>query len=113
MACDRFVYWTQVHPTSEQIGQALGDYVGEAGTVGFSIESHRFICRFPGKPSSALKRAEPTLASVCPDDERWFEVFMADDNIDVITRQCDEFTSAVAEGFAALCARVWKGKRDE
>jgi hypothetical protein len=112
MACDRFVYWSQVHPTFEQIGQALEDYVGEAAWM-IAVGSGRFICRFSGKPSSALKRAEPTLASVCPDDERWFEVFVADDNIDIITRQCDEFTSAVAEGFAALCARVWRGKRVE
>jgi hypothetical protein len=44
--------------------------------------------------------------------ERFIEVYVADDNVDVMTRQADEFTNALAEGLASLIARKFKGKRE-
>ena len=41
--------------------------------------------------------------------ERFFEVWIGKDNIDVITRFADEFTNVVANGFSELVARCATG----
>jgi hypothetical protein len=45
--------------------------------------------------------------------ERWIEVFLHRDSIDVMTRTHDEATNALARGFQRLLARFWKGRLDE
>jgi hypothetical protein len=41
------------------------------------------------------------------------EVYIDSDNIDVITRQGDEATNALALGFAKLLARYWDGELED
>ncbi len=45
--------------------------------------------------------------------ERWFEVFADSEQFDVITREMDEITNAIANGFAQLAARLWDGKVED
>jgi hypothetical protein len=66
-----------------------------------------------GKPSYPFRRHkgfEKYAPAVEQHEERWFEVYVEKHQIDVITRQTDEYTNVVAEGFAALCRRCWHGK---
>lgn len=112
MPQDRVVRWREVRPDNGQIKEALEDYVGKAGSV---FMKDRLYCVLPGKTSSALKRAAPGFARPAEiecDTKRLFEVCVHEDSIYVITRMADEFTAAVAEGFAVLCANTWRGERE-
>jgi len=115
MALDRFVYLKDEKPTREQLEQVLRNYIGEAGTINF--ENNMWFCTLPGKPTHLLQGVDGFPQERCVplrDDERWFEIFYNKDDpkphIDVITRQQDEFTTVVANGFQQLCARIWKGE---
>lgn len=113
MAQDRVVRWREIIPNNQQIKEALEDYVGEAGSV---VITDRLYCVLSGKTSPALKRVAPGRArtvAIGYNAERRFEVCIGKDFINVITRMADEFTSAVAEGFAVLCANAWRGEREE
>jgi hypothetical protein len=107
MACDRFVYWRgeKKRPSKVAIRKALIGYIGGAGKVYW--KANRFFAYPPGVPSDPFPGLGPPVQ-----DTRWFEVYLHEDAIDVITRMADEFTMVVAEGFAALCARYWQGERD-
>jgi hypothetical protein len=112
MACDRFVYWkdNKKAPTLKDVQVVLEDYVGGAGMV--KLHEGRLYAVFHGKPSYPFRRVkgyEEMRHAAEQHDERWMEVFVDKDNLDVITRQTDEFTGAVAEGFAQLAARFWDG----
>lgn len=81
----------------------------------------RFTVTLPGTVSYALRRArdvsqiyrEAAEEELAAEHPRTFEVFIHDNAIDVITRQVDDVTNAVAEGFTALMARFFGGRRDE
>jgi hypothetical protein len=74
----------------------------------------RIMVLLKGRPSFPFRRRPQTAGyreAAEQHTERWFEVFWTKKDIDVITRQTDEYTNVVAEGFTALCARFWQGKR--
>ena len=104
MSTDRFVPFGAVVPTREQIGEALRRFIGPLGTVEWHDETHRFYATLPGEPTRAwdgpLDFPDARFSAV---DSRQFEVFIADDNIDVITRWADDATDALAYGFARQC----------
>lgn len=106
MACDRFVHWRdeKKRPHREEIEAALTGYIGGAGRAYWKDD--RYFVDLLGAPSN------PFPHRTCPHDTRWFEVYLHEDAIDVITREADEFTNNVAKGFAALCARYWQGDAD-
>jgi hypothetical protein len=56
---------------------------------------------------------QPFWTEAARESERWIEVYVGDDNIDVITRRCDDITNVIAEGFAKLCARHWQGRLEQ
>jgi len=111
---DRFVRWDKKRPKLAVVQRVLEDYLGTAAAV-WRSDSSRIIAKLVGKPSFPFRR-EPHMeryAAACEQhDERWLEVYVAKDHIDVITRQTDEYTGVVADGFATLAARYWEGKRD-
>lgn len=114
MACDRFVYWRKAAPpTKEQVQFALEDYVRDlATTVEWSRD--RFVVTLPGMGSHPASRitdldAERLMFMEDRKNERWFEVYIDDDNIDVITRRADWVTNAIATEFARICAQFWQG----
>ena len=110
MANDRFVYFSSPPPTREHVQWALEDYVRGIGKVEWNS---RFFVTLPGLPSNPAERLSDVLdARYEVQSERWFEVCLGNDNLDVITRMQDAVTSAIADGFASFAARFWKGRRD-
>lgn len=115
MAIDRFVRWGHAtRPTFDELKMTLEDYLGEACKA-LHVDGSRITALLVGAPRFPFRRHpgfEKYKDAVEQRDERWFEVFVAPDHIDVITRQTDEFTNVVAQGFAELCRRCWHGKLD-
>lgn len=120
MACDRFVYWkTKDKPSREQIQLVLEDYVRDlAKSVEWDEKGSRFFVALPGMCSNPAARVteSDTIRGMAAEDrmnERWFEVYVGDDNIDVITRHGDWITNAIATEFARICAQFWNGKLEK
>jgi hypothetical protein len=114
MARDRFVYWLAEAPSIHDIQRALEDYLGAAGDI--AADGFRFVAWLTGTSSHPMRRILPHDTRVRAFAEqasqtRAFEVIVADDHLDVITRMGDEYTNVVAEGFAAFAARYWRGRR--
>ena len=115
MAQDRFIYWQEQVPSAEQVGSALADYLGEFATK-VTLEHDRWTAALVGMQSNPHRRVGPEVdgfnIGVVWDGsiERWLEVFVAENNIDVITRMADPATCALADGFTALAARIWQGR---
>lgn len=107
MALDRVVRWTDERPSREALAAALRGYIGKAGRVRW--RGDRWFVVLPGVTSWPPMPMTPPFVGI----ERWFEVWTDRDSIDVMTRMQDPLVNAVAEGFAAHCARRWRGKRDE
>ena len=104
MPLDRVVLWQQKRPNKKQLAHMIEDYIGEAGKVEWKTD--RWYCTLHGKPSAMFRRILP-LRQNFGHDERWFEIFIGEDGIDVLTRSADEFTNAVAKEFAERVARFW------
>lgn len=117
MAIDRFITWNSARkaPKFKELKAVLEDYLSGAA-VKVDEDGQRIYAILQGKPSFPFKRI-PTYerdgAYQEQHDERWIEVYWSVGSIDVITRMTDEYTNGVAEGFATLVARFWKGKRSE
>lgn len=100
MALDRFIHFDDGQtPSFEQVRDVCVHYIGGSGTI--TSEPPRIFAEVPG-------------ASHCPiaRPERFIEVYVDDDNVDVMTRQGDEFTNALAEGLTGLICRKFQGKRE-
>jgi hypothetical protein len=76
-------------------------YVGDAGIVAAGRDN-RLVVTLEGCRSWVF-----VLPAMEPHADRWFEVFRNAEHIDVITRQADEFTNAVADGYFAAIVRRW------
>lgn len=115
MSFDRFVYWRQgVQPTREQLQWALEDYVRDLATE-VTWNGDRFMVLLPGRCSNPAARVVESelLRSIAQEEsehERWFEVHVGTDNVDVITRRGDWITNAIATEFAKICAQFWQGE---
>lgn len=112
MALDRFVHFEMGRkPTKKQVELVVRNYFGGCGTVEWSQD--RWIVSLPGKPTWAFEGIEVDVMPQSRNDERWIEVYVGDDNVDVITRRQDEFTNALAAGLAGAFARYWDGEVDD
>ena len=123
MACDRFVWFeNDRQPSKDEVERCLRNYLGYAGIVDEDRDqgSIRYFVSLPGKPTSPFDGIKGS-ANVPLRDERWFEVIIEkgvrNNNsrlyVDVITREQDEFTMNIAQGFAELLARFWNGKLEQ
>jgi len=124
MAQDRFVYWKEERPTRKELKGVLEDFLGgmavgiKYGTFESGASKDKDLefwsILLVGKPSFPFKRlpgfGKGSFGGQEMHTERWFEVVVAPDSIDVITRMSDELTSVIANGFAELCARYWQTK---
>jgi hypothetical protein len=100
MAIDRFINFEDGKcPSFEQVRDVCVHYIGGSGTI--TSEPPRVFAEVPGVSHSPLARPE-----------RFIEVYVDDNNVDVMTREGDEFTNALAEGLASLIARKFEGKRE-
>lgn len=107
MASDRFIRWGEDRPTKEQIQFVLEDYFGSAAEVKW--DKDRFYVTLPGKPSFPFRRIVPDMARAAEtQDERWIEVWMNEDSLDVMTRMMDHYTNDLARGLTAVIANYWQ-----
>lgn len=116
MGIDRFVRFKRgKRPSKRHLVLVLEDYLGGAANKIDTDDRHRILVWLEGRPSFPFRRIPKMREYACASEvhlERWFEVYISASYIDIITRQTDEYTNVVAEGFADLCARFWQGKRD-
>lgn len=117
MAIDRFIYWKRrgPRPSVSDVRTVLQDYLGDAASKVAVKDRTRVIAELRGDPRFPFRRMpgyEGDARSSELHGHRWIEVYVAADNIDVITRMADEYTNVVADGFATLAARFWEGKRE-
>lgn len=115
MALDRFVYWRDERPTFDEVVRVIRNTLGYAGVIEEKSGKKGavwLVVTLVGKPTNALEGIAPNLppSSEMLPAERWFEVFFHDDRaVDVLTRQQDEFTNAVAKSVADTLRRYWAG----
>lgn len=111
MACDRFVYWNERKPTKEEIQLVLEDFFGPVAKVEWHEDQNRFYATIVGEKSPPFRRIKDAHPFVDTEvSERWIEVYVDDDNIDVMTRMQDELTNVLAAGVAKMFARYWEGR---
>lgn len=110
MPTDRFVAFPAgKYPPVGDVGKALRAYIGEAGVVEWWPGSWRWGVTFPSEPTLPAQAFTQRDISCALAQRRAFEVFVNDDQFDVMTRSQDDFVCAVADGFVAFAVRQWKG----
>lgn len=135
MGRDRFVRWSKKdrpewgEPTLERLAQVARDFLGPKWKV-YSTGETWLVCECKDKGTFALRsERDDKIASgpnkgqtfgevahrAAQEETRGFEVFFLVENgkikqTSVITRHADEFTSALADRYAAIIARWWHGK---
>jgi hypothetical protein len=125
MPVDRMIFYESPGPTREQVHQVLLDFLGGVGEAGVGLggesavkwDHDRFYVRLPGRNTWALRRIFPdSPRALYTHPERWIEVWMSDGAapgvIDVMTREQDYFTMALAEGIAVVLAKPFDGVRE-
>lgn len=109
MAADRFVYWKERKPSREEVELVLTNFLGGIGKVEW--KTGRFFMDIPGKSKDAMNGIE--FVESVPEEvmrpNRWIEIYLTDDYIDIITRSQDHFTNSLADGLANLFATYWDG----
>lgn len=116
MALDRFINWPRRRPSRKALERFIEDFISGAGSVRWHRD--RWYVDLAGACSTALRRqpmATPCARRRFDDDppwKRWIEVWPGRKCIDVMTRQHDEYTNAVAEGIAERIAGFWSGERE-
>lgn len=122
MAADRFVYFTDVMPSREEVRMIFEDYLrGIATEVKETQKDFRMVAFLHGTESHPFQRINDMAKrrqEAYANEPRAIEVFFHYDEaqtgphpaIDVITRQGDEVTSVLATGFAQLMARYFNGR---
>lgn len=116
MAQDRFVYWGKTKkPTNKQVEIVCTCYFGSgASDIQVSPKEKRITITLFGEISHPLRLIKGAMP--WPPSEyitRYIEVYIDTKYVDIITRQQDEYTNALAEGLADIFARFWEGRRDE
>ena len=117
MAFDRFVNWGSERPSREDVGQVCEDFVKGLGSVEWNGPQSRYYIHLAGTYSSPQTRAKGGLyAKPLPEAgfvDRYIEVWIGEDCIDIMTRHQDDVTNTIAEGLAKVFARFWKGSLDQ
>lgn len=116
MTCNRFIVFERGKiPSREDVGKALEDYLGEIA-LNVYRDGNRYVAVLVGNLSGPFQQidSDPSLADHYLNDNedrgRWFEVHLGEDDVNVMTRQSDCVTNAVARGFAKLVAQCWHGR---
>jgi hypothetical protein len=109
-------------PTKDDIENTLKNYISSGGNI-----THDEVCFYVtliGKPQYPFYHEDPmprqyNKIKMFPQELRWFEIWIEFDKINIIkeicikTRMQDEFTHVVANGYANICKRKWKGTKSE
>lgn len=118
MASDLFCRWAEGRvPSAQDVYALLRDYLGDLGALKRERKGDLiwFVVYLPGKPSNPFRALDPALSvhRAPARAERGFEVVYSAECLDVITRQADHLTNAVAEAFARLACRYWGARWDD
>ncbi len=112
MASDRFIYWNKALPipSKEDIEKILKGFFGDAATVDW--DKDRFFVTLNSKPSFPFTGLGGWDRTPELPEERWIEVCIHNDCIDVLTRQADHFTGILAEGLTAIITQFYQAQRE-
>lgn len=118
MSLDRILRWRSVRDMPEQaeLQAFLEDFFGtrRAGEVRWEEMGSRFYITLPGKPKDPFARVPGSGPRKPLQKQRWLEVFVCQVGntkyINVLTRQQDDYTHALAEGLVACMTRFWGGE---
>lgn len=111
MACDRFVNFKESRPAKAELEAILRNFLGGCGTVEWKED--RWFLDVPGIPTSMFNDVPGARFTYQGNEKRWIEVFWGKDNVDVITRQADNFTNALAAELASSLARFYMAELDD
>jgi hypothetical protein len=112
MALDRFVHWHDLRnrPTRAEVRQVITNYLGGVGQIRWRDDQDRFYIELPGKPTHPLVGIDP-LVKMYEQPDRWIEVYVSfGEPMDIITRDMDPFTNAIAADLANIFIRQWSGR---
>ena len=109
---DRFIYFEAKTPTTKEVERILYNFVGGAGELERSDD--RWLITLPGRCSATFEGIDGAYPLLPARDERWIEViFRGGKSLDVLTRQQDDFTCALADGLAQAFARFYQGELED
>lgn len=115
MATDRFVRFSNAlfscPETAAMLAGVLEDYIRGLGSVS-KDSSGRLYASLQGPSTSPLARTPSASPPSVLHEERWFEVIVEENSLDILTRAQDQVTCVIADGFADLCAQFWSGVRE-
>ncbi len=106
MALDRFITFKGKKPPKADLLVLCNNYLGGTGKV--EVSEDRVTLTLPGKGRSAFAGIVEAYQEH-PHADRWIEVVYGSGTFDVLTRNQDNFTNAVADGLAQDIARFWEG----
>ena len=110
MARDRFIYWQRERrPTVKEAASVAANFFGESIATEVVADGQRITISIRGGSTDPYRGLGAKSMPIRPD--RWIEVFLADDNLDVITREQDQLTNALADGLAMAYATFWHGRK--
>lgn len=118
MGLDRWVWWGKAKnsaklPSREDVANILTDFLRGVGEVEWNSDSERFICNLHGEWSDPAVHVSFPGRRLRPEEGfrmRWIEVCLSDNCLNIITRQQDPVTEAIADGLAKYFALYWKAK---
>lgn len=116
VALDRIIHFEEegrTPPSKEDIRKALEDYLGGYLKEPLKWSEDRWMATLQGNGSFPFRRlvgATRDVSQMMASRPRWIEVVVDPKYIDVLTREMDEATDNLAEGFANLVARFWQGE---
>ncbi|MBI4434035.1 hypothetical protein HY632_04630 [Candidatus Uhrbacteria bacterium] len=112
MALDRIVHWRDCRPTTDAVQLLLEDFFNGAATI--TLRNDRWFCALPGTPKNPFRRAVPDIAlpQACYREQRYIEVILDQNSIDIITRDQDPFVDGLAKRLQELFAQGWSGVCD-
>ncbi len=108
MGLDRFVYWKERRPTPAELEQILRNYF-DAAALSIEFDNARWVITLFGQPTSPFKGIAGAHASVHYQTyhERWIEVHIHDDGLDIETKKQDEYTNDLARGLQACLIKFY------
>ncbi len=117
MSQDVVVHWTNgTRPTQVEVESVLINFFsGAVESIEWNEEGSRFTVTLPGKGNSPMHGLDEKRAAVDketygpPFDRRYFEVFLDEEFLSVITRMQDRYTNTLARGLAEVFALHWRG----
>ena len=132
MSLDRVIEFPILVPSAESVDNVLRNFLGEAGKVEKKSTADRvdptislweitlqgpFSYSLASEKGSVHWALDKESKDKCP--TRWIEVYLhpatKEDpvTIDILTRQMDDYTNAVADGLVKVFNRYWDGTREE